>query len=604
MNSTQIKHVITSNKSLIGLIMGPLSFFIVILLSLFFEIGVLELNKSPMDIFSLSTDTLFPSIALGTMFWMITWWITECVPLGFTGLLAPFIFIIAGILSPQQALQKFSDPIIWIFISGFILASAFKKCRLDERIAYKLGTLYKGNNPKIAIFFVACLPVFVLSMTGSITASTTIVFPLVIAFLRISNSQSFSSSSSSGHDKTNTIRDPVYQSNQNKDVDKEENKGHHYSESKKEGNKKSNYEEASFLSLGQAATAGAMLLLISTAPNLIAKSTVEEFVPGMSITFTDWFLVGAPHAIIGLFISWNIIFLLIKPEIRSISSTASQFKEKLLRMGKITKEEKVVLFILLSALLLWTIPSLLRSFYPIGSEVQEIDNFSTVLVSKLANSIPISIPALLIILSLGLIRIKNGNLTKEDDLKNDIVSYNHRESNDDYNMNQSKSPSIYHPILNWEEMLKSVDWNIIFLFGGGLVLGLGIESSGLASIIGSEISNAAGARLTELSIFALSAILGFILSYAASNTASAVIACPIAATLAIGAGFNPIPPIIAAGLGASISSAIPSATPPMAIAYSSRKVTILNMFKTGMVSDLSRLMILILLGPFLIQIVY
>jgi solute carrier family 13 (sodium-dependent dicarboxylate transporter), member 2/3/5 len=100
------------------------------------------------------------------------------------------------------------------------------------------------------------------------------------------------------------------------------------------------------------------------------------------------------------------------------------------------------------------------------------------------------------------------------------------------------------------------------------------------------------------------AILGFILSYAASNTASAVIACPIAASLAIGAGFSPIPPIIAAGLGASISSAIPSTTPPMAIIYSSRVVSILNMFKTGMISDLLRLAILIFIGPILIDLIF
>jgi di/tricarboxylate transporter len=64
--------------------------------------------------------------------------------------------------------------------------------------------------------------------------------------------------------------------------------------------------------------------------------------------------------------------------------------------------------------------------------------------------------------------------------------------------------------------------------------------------------------------------MGFIMSYAASNTASAVITCPIAASLAIGAGFNSIPPILAAGLASSISSAIPSSTPllPMAIVYS------------------------------------
>lgn len=60
------------------------------------------------------------------------------------------------------------------------------------------------------------------------------------------------------------------------------------------------------------------------------------------------------------------------------------------------------------------------------------------------------------------------------------------------------------------------------------------------------------------------------MSYDASNAASAIITCQIAATLAIGAGFNLIPPILAAGLASSISSAIPSSTPllPMAIVYS------------------------------------
>jgi len=37
--------------------------------------------------------------------------------------------------------------------------------------------------------------------------------------------------------------------------------------------------------------------------------------------------------------------------------------------------------------------------------------------------------------------------------------------------------------------------------------------------------------------------MGFIMSYAASNTASALITCPLAATLAIGSGLDPIPPI-------------------------------------------------------------
>jgi sodium-dependent dicarboxylate transporter 2/3/5 len=259
-------------------------------------------------------------------------------------------------------------------------------------------------------------------------------------------------------------------------------------------------------------------------------------------------------------------------------------------MGKITTEEKTVLIILLLALILWIVPSLIRSLYPIDNLTGEQMNIHSIILSSFSKNIPESIPALLIILAIGLIRIRRENKQTERGGEKE---------------EEDESTSVtFQPLLSWNEMLKAIDWNIIFLFGGGLVLGIGIESSGLASWIGNQISHNAGTNLTEFNIFALSAIMGFVMSYAASNTASAVIMCPIAASLAIGAGFSPIPPIIAAGLAASISSAIPSTTPPMAIIYSSRAVSIANMFKTGIVSDLLRLIILITVGPLLISLVF
>jgi sodium-dependent dicarboxylate transporter 2/3/5 len=296
-----------------------------------------------------------------------------------------------------------------------------------------------------------------------------------------------------------------------------------------------------------------------------------------------------PHAIIGLLISWNIVFLILRPKVNSLSSAKIQFKNNLSKMGKISTEEKTVLLILLIALTLWIAPSLTRSLYPTDittSSNNEKMNFYSLFLNGFAK-IPESIPALFIILSIGLVKIKRNSKDKED-----ATNIN---SNTNYR---------YQPILNWNETLKAIDWNILFLFGGGLVLGLGIEHSGLASLMGSLIAQSAGANITEWGIFAISAIMSFILSYTASNTASAVIMCPIAASLAVGAGFNPIPPIIAAGLAASISSAIPSSTPPMAIIYSSKVVSILNMFKTGIVSDLLRLAILIIIGPILIGLIF
>ena len=106
-------------------------------------------------------------------------------------------------------------------------------------------------------------------MSGSITASATIVFPFVVAFMKILNIPI---------GLTNTNEGKVLETPSN-GTGRLGNTG-----SKNKGSK---YAEASFLSLGQAATAGAMLLLISTAPNLIAKSTVEDFVPNETISFTD-----------------------------------------------------------------------------------------------------------------------------------------------------------------------------------------------------------------------------------------------------------------------------------------------------------------------------
>ena len=307
-----------------------------------------------------------------------------------------------------------------------------------------------------------------------------------------------------------------------------------------------------------------MLLLISTAPNLIAKATVEEFVPGKTVSFTNWFIIGTPQAIIGLLVSWAVIFLMMKPEFHSLPVNRDQFRSSLESIGKITREENIVLSILISALILWIVPSLLKS---INGDSQF--GIYSGLVGVFIKNIPESVPALLIILSIGLIRPRRNT-----------------------------------QLLTWDEMTRAVDWNIVLMFGGGLVLGLGIESSGLSSWIAMELSSNFGSEFTSWSIFGMSAILGFIMSYGASNTASAVIVCPLAATLAIGAGLDPIPPILAAGLACSISSSIPSTTPPMAIIYSSRKVKISNMFKTGITSDLIRLAILLLIGPLLIGLVF
>jgi sodium-dependent dicarboxylate transporter 2/3/5 len=122
-------------------------------------------------------------------------------------------------------------------------------------------------------------------MTGSMTAATSIVYGFVIAFLL---RQGFKQGSA--------------------------------------------YGSATMLALGQAATAGSLLFLTSTTTNLIGKKTVLE-ATGVNITFVDWFYIGTIHAVIGLVLTWIIVYRVIKPEVKTLPFDASTLKKELSDLG-------------------------------------------------------------------------------------------------------------------------------------------------------------------------------------------------------------------------------------------------------------------------------
>lgn len=500
------------NKQRFGLIFGPFLFLITVLW---------PEPQSMLDIVAQlgsEVPAKAPQIAFGTLLWVLVWWVTECVPLGIAALLPPLVFSMTKILRWETALTAFMNPIIWIFMAGFVLAAAFRKWDLDRRVAVRLGSLYKGSNPMVAAFFVASLPVFLLTMTGSITASTSVVFPFLIAYLSMTGI--------------------------------------------KPGGK---YSEACMLALAQAATAGAMLLLISTPPNLIAKSNVEGFSTFVGarqeLTFLDWLLVGTPHAIIGLFVTWVVVFKVIRPEEKRITVDAIKMVAVSKQLGRMSRGEKMVAGLLVTAVTLWILPSAVKVAAGYAPGLEDLS-------AELSRVMPEAMPAVLIILLAGLLRVKG------------------------------------EPLLKWEELARGIDWNVVFLFGGGIALGIGLEASGFADWLAWLVSGSLGDNPSAWMIFAVSCMLGFALTYAASNTAAALISCPIAASLALGAGVSPVPPIIGAALACSISSAIPSTTPPMAIVYSSGFVKIWSMFKVGIISDLVRLGALITIGPVLMGLIY
>ena len=76
------------------------------------------------------------------------WWITEPVPIPVTSLLGPTLCVLLGIADMKTAFESFANPLIFLFLGGFLLAKGMMVNGLDKRIAYGIMSMkWVGDSP-------------------------------------------------------------------------------------------------------------------------------------------------------------------------------------------------------------------------------------------------------------------------------------------------------------------------------------------------------------------------------------------------------------------------------------------------------------------------
>ena len=144
------------------------------------------------------------------------------------------------------------------------------------------------------------------------------------------------------------------------------------------------------------------------------------------------------------------------------------------------------------------------------------------------------------------------------------------------------------PLLTWEEA-KTIRWDVLILFGGGLALADAIGSTGLATWIS---SNAIVLRDLPVSLLVLvMMVLIVYLGELASNTAMAAIFLPVAGATAVGLGLNPVILLVPVALTASLGFMLPVATPPNAIVYGTGAVSARQMLHAGAMLDVISILV-------------
>jgi sodium-dependent dicarboxylate transporter 2/3/5 len=129
-----------------------------------------------------------------------------------------------------------------------------------------------------------------------------------------------------------------------------------------------------------------------------------------------------------------------------------------------------------------------------------------------------------------------------------------------------------------------VPWGIWFLFGGGLSLAAGIESSGLAASIAVAGEGLQGVHVLGV-MFAVSFAAVFLTEFS-NNTALVAMGMPIVSAIAKGLEIPPILLLVTLALSASLGFMLPAGTAGNALVFQTGRVSVRQMMRAGFLLDI------------------
>jgi len=151
-------------------------------------------------------------------------------------------------------------------------------------------------------------------------------------------------------------------------------------------------------------------------------------------------------------------------------------------------------------------------------------------------------------------------------------------------------------ILKWEDINDNLEWGTaLFIFGGGISLGLAMGYSGAATYFANlffPLVQGGGWLL----LFAGVAIFGALVTNAMANVAAAALILPIVIPMARLEGVDPTVIALCLGMATSFAMLLVIGCPPNAISYSYRYFKAADLTKVGLVATPILLVILILVA--------
>lgn len=303
------------------------------------------------------------------------------------------------------------------------------------------------------------------------------------------------------------------------------------------------YDVALLLAIAYSASIGGIATLIGTPPNAFAAAFLSENYK-INIPFIRWMSISVPFLIFA-FITLYLILSKMYLSKEHDSEIKSEEHINLFHIQKITSDELKVLIVFLFVAIGWIVQPVLEKIY-FGINDTSIAMFGAIMLFIIPSS------------------------------KNQTA------------------------LLTWNDAEK-ISWGILILFGGGLSLASAIQSSGLAQWL-SRLFISLNFIPAYWLIFIITLSI-MLLTELTSNLATTATFIPIVASIAQGMNENLLLFIIPATLGASCAFMLPVGTPPNAIVFSSNRLKIKEMIRTGIFMIIASLFIIMTIIYFLLKFV-
>lgn len=278
---------------------------------------------------------------------MAGWWLTEALPLSATALVPLIAFPLLNVLTMREAAAPYADPVIFLFMGGFILGLAMQRWGLHKRIAL-IVILIVGTSPRriVAGFLLATA---LMSMWVSNSATAVMMFPIAATVVDLIASRDGGMPARQNHGRgRDTPRDVAL------------------------------FGTCLLLSVAYGSSIGGVGTLIGTPPNAVLAGVASRDL-GINISFVQWMRLGVPLVAIMLPLAWAyMVFVAFRFRLSPLEGGASFIRGELRALGPVKRGEWIVFAVFISAAALWIFRPLIVKLLGLSHEVagNDIDHLT------------------------------------------------------------------------------------------------------------------------------------------------------------------------------------------------------------------------------------